>query len=171
MKKYYIGVAVLTVLVLAVLGFAYVSSLSGRNDRQVRVALEQANRDIENYASSNNKLPTSLNQVYTANPPRNITYERLAADIYMLCGTFTNEVVSREGPWAREDRKLTQYAERQKAKQPDVNFVASGSYGFYSLSHKKGKNCYLVQSDSVEVDSPFPSGADIYRFDPNTDSI
>lgn len=161
MRKYYVGLAILSAVLVGVVIAVISADAPKRNDRVVSDQLSRFSNTMNSYVSANKRLPADMAELYTKNAPPALEYQRLADSVYMVCATFKLKATGYDTAYAEKtSSSLDFYIQQQQQNNPTVAYKAVDMYGgTVSAGHEKGKNCYLVQDDTLTSDK----GANIFQ--------
>jgi hypothetical protein len=143
MRKYYVGLAALSLVIVVVVVAALVREIPLRHDKVLRNQINQASNAIEQYAHAhNNVAPSDLDQIYVNGVPDSITYDHPSSQTYVLCATFKRSFnYPNNGTGASKSPSADQEIQRLQERHADAHYHAINTYG--EFSHVPGKNCYV----------------------------
>ena len=144
MKKYYIGLLVLAAIVVGLLGYTLYQGGLAKQDKVVLDRATEIADKLNNYVSTENKIPASLSAADIDDVPEAISYKKLSDEKYKFCVTYKS---ASRGYGVGPTEVLTAALMQQYAAgaydygdsyEPATLYV--DSYGY-----TKGENCQTIK--------------------------
>ncbi|HSW80056.1 MAG TPA: hypothetical protein VLG47_04745 [Candidatus Saccharimonadales bacterium] len=143
MKKNYlgykIGLAVIGIFVVGVAIFVMMQAGNTKKDADTDKAANKIAEKLNNYISTNNKIPDSLGQVGAASVPTTVTYTKLSDSKYKFC---VNYKTTSSGYDATEAVYNVATGNTLDTTPPDYNITSSL---YIPSTHHKGANCQTIK--------------------------
>jgi hypothetical protein len=142
LKKYYIGLGVLSLVVVIVVAFGIMFALGVKSDAKLKGNITQLKTSLESYNFAHTTLPVNLRAANIANPS-DIEYSVRDKNNYQLCATFHS---SAPAPSYVNDRYDIQ-------SQPNLpsTIVGSDYQSEWPYYHKKGRECVIYFASLKQV--------------------
>jgi hypothetical protein len=158
--KYKVGLGVLGLITLGFVVFAVVQAQNSKQDAKTHEAAVEIAEKLNNYVSTNQEIPDSLDTVGASDVPSTITYRKLSDESYRFCITYKADSGSLDATSAVNQAISGYYG--QSYESPE-----EGSSLYISYLYKEGENCQTITPviyDSNYFDDYFND----YNFDSNT---
>ena len=154
MKKYYIGLIVLALIVIGLVGFTFYQGSLAKQDKKTAKEVVRVADKLNNYVLTQNKVPASLSAVGIKNAPKEISYTKLPHDRYKFCATYKTALRGYAvSPTEVFYATLFRY---QYGDQPiDSNSYEPSSLYVSEYYHDKGQNCQTVKPQLYHMNSEF----------------
>jgi hypothetical protein len=144
MRKYYLALSALTIVIVAVILAVMIRELPLRHDRIMREQIASAYSAINTYADAHNKsLPTDLASVYIKNPPKNITYRTLDKGLFVLCAQFDKTYSYSSARYLDDTGNPAMRKAVDELQKTDTSASYRAILQSYDITHTVGKNCYV----------------------------
>lgn len=147
MKKYYIGILALCVLVLGLTGYTLIQSAAAKQDVQTEKKAREIATKLNDYVRQNQEIPESLNEAGVSDAPKTVRYSKKSDKEYEFCVTYKSaKTYGYSGP----ETLLTGSITRDLGTEESYDdYYGGSSYKpstlYLSYTYKKGENCQTVQ--------------------------
>ncbi len=156
-KKYYIGIGVLSFLTLILFVYVVITASGQKRDKQVNETASEIATDLNNYISQENKIPDDLGTATPKDIPEEITYTNNNDGTYTLCVSYNNKSglnldassVLFQGLSGSYSSSSYDYQSSYKARTLYIS-----NYGW-----KKGKNCVDIEPRLYKNNNLFDSSS------------
>lgn len=149
MKKYYIGLGVIGLLVVGLVIFTIILGAGNKQDDQTERKAREVAQALNNYTNSNGYIPDSLNELDVKDIPSTISFSKKDDSQYEFCMTYNAESSYEEG--------IDIFSLLFGARVGSASYTGDDTLEFYNSStipaqrslyidyyHKKGKQCQTV---------------------------
>ncbi len=147
MKKYYIGLIVIGVLVLGLGGYVIAQGSSSKHDKQTEKKAQEVAETLDRYISDKQKIPNSLDEAGVRNVPNTISYRKVSESEYEVCVDYKTASTYSYGAGGIISGLI--YGRYAGDYQYESSDYGSSSYKpsslYYYGNHKKGKDCQTAQ--------------------------
>lgn len=146
MKKYVIGLIIITLVTLGLAGYVVSLGLGSRQDVKTEKSEQEVGDKLNAYIIKENKLPDSLSQAGAKDVPSSITYKKLSSEEYKLCVTYK----AAKGYGGSDITSVVTGAVISNmygmGSSPDYSGSSYTPSSYYpSYTHKKGETCQTVK--------------------------
>lgn len=146
MKKYYIGLIVIGILVLGLGGYVIAQGSSSKQDKQTEKKAQEVATALDRYISDKQSIPGSLDEAGIQNIPDTISYRKVSESEYEVCVDFkTASTYSYGAGGIISGLIYGRYAGSYQYGSSDYESSYKPSSLYYYGSHKKGKNCQTAE--------------------------
>lgn len=143
LRKYLIGLGALMVFVVVLVVMVLVQAGGFKEDTKTYKAADAASQKLNDYVSSNQTIPSSLDEAGVKDVPSSISYTKLSSSKYKFCATYNSDSNGFDTA-AVESDILT--AQTGGTASSDTFTGSSSNYDLYiSPTHHKGANCQTVE--------------------------
>jgi type II secretory pathway pseudopilin PulG len=143
LRKYQIGLAAIALFTLIIVIVVLVQAGATKQDADTTKKADDIATKLEAYVSSNQKVPTSLDDVGVGDVPASISYQKLSDTSYKFCLTYKSASSGFDATSA-----VTELASGGQG-SPDNSFSDSPStatsYLYIPSTHHKGQNCQTIK--------------------------
>jgi hypothetical protein len=148
MKKYYIGLVVLALLVLGLVGYTVYQGGLTKQDKKTAEAASSVADKLNSYIQQNYKVPASLAAAGIKDVPKEVTYSKLSNDRYKLCVTYKADLrgYGVSPATLAVSAFYSHYAGYNSSYYGGDNYEATSAY-IDTYSHDKGQKCITVKPD------------------------
>lgn len=170
MKKYYVGLMILAIITLGLGVYVVSLGISGKQDKQTLIVAEDIAEKLNDYVSSANEIPDSLQDIGVTEVPSTISYTKQSDERYEFCVEYKT---------ASSGYSVSNVSEMmlETAYSSELNYNSDGFDSSYepsslhvSTSHDKGKNCQTIKpyiQRQSQSSGSFDFDADSEYCDPN----
>lgn len=169
MKKYYIGLIIIGLIVAGLAGFTLFQAAGARQDNETERKAQEIATKLNKYVQKNG-VPESLEKADIKDVPSTITYNRKETDKYEFCVKYKNAGGRYESVGLGEVLFSGMTEPRGGASYDDYfsdsDYEASSLY--LSYRHKAGDNCQTVKAynyDSIYKNKNYPSSINDICYD------
>lgn len=146
MKKYYIGILALCVLVLGLTGYTLIQSAAAKQDVQTEKNAQEIAKKLNDYVGRNKEIPESLNEAGVSDAPKTVRYSKKSDKEYEFCVTYKSaKTYGYSGPETLLTGSITRNLGTEGS---DNDYYGDTSYKpstlYLGYTHKKGDNCQTV---------------------------
>lgn len=147
MKKYYVGILVLCVLVLGLTGYTLVQAAADKQDVSTEKEAREIADKLNDYVRENNEIPESLNETGVSDPPKTVRYSKKSDKEYEFCVTYKS---AKSYGYSSPATLLTGGITKDLGTEESYDDYYGGSSSkpstlYLSYTYKKGENCQTVQ--------------------------
>ncbi len=87
-KKYYIGLGIIALLVLCLLGYVILQGNTYKKDNELNRRASEIAEELNNYITKNDELPEKLDDAVSKDVPEAIKYTKESEKRYKFCVTY-----------------------------------------------------------------------------------
>jgi hypothetical protein len=147
-KKYYVGIGILSLFTIMLLVYVLIQSSSFKNDKKVNEVAVSVAEELNDFVRKEQKVPESLSEVHSGDIPNEISYTKESSKRYKFCVTYS----SQSGPELDAQSILytglsgdfaTSYDDYESNYTPRTLYLSS--YGWSA-----GEKCYTVEPTIYE---------------------
>lgn len=161
MKKYYIGIIILSVLTIGLTGYVIFQGASSKQDADTYEKANKIATKLNNYISKKREIPTSPKAASIDDVPDSISYTKKSDSEYEFCVTYKH--ASQGYGESDVTSLLTSSFYGSQSRQSYDDYSSDSSYKpsslYLSYSYKVGKNCQTIKpytySDSYNNPDPY----------------
>lgn len=147
MKKYYIGLIVIGILVLGLGGYVIAQGSGSKQDKQSEKKAQEIAEALDRYVSDKQSIPSSLDEVGVRNVPKTISYRKVSESEYEVCVDYKAASTYSYGAGGIISGLIYgRYAGSYPYESSDYGgSLYKPSSLYYYGNHKKGKVCQTAQ--------------------------
>ncbi|MBA2278979.1 hypothetical protein H0V99_00870 [Candidatus Saccharibacteria bacterium] len=153
MKKYYIGLIILSVLVLGLAGYVISLGMLAKQDKKTEKRVGEISEKLNNYISDEDEIPESLDKAGITGVPSTIKFEKLSDEKYKFCVTYQADKGYGSGSITSV---LTEAAYGGMYSDAyESNSENEKSYLYMPYTHTKGETCQTIKPNIYSSPSRF----------------